>query len=705
MTEQKSQEINSYETSAPDTADLAADGSPELSPAALLSSTASGTYQWPLLFPSEQLRLDVDGQYPMMVVSGSVRVGASRVNWIAHLTAIGPDSWTGPISYKEGPVAFFPYTNVAIHATRSIIPPLRSVRATFSGGAPNRVRTYTFKSRSFHDVNFEFDFQAGVAPVTSINTGAHPHRPASLPIETLTIQKVYSRAGFEVETSSGGTVPLSGAGVDALWGNNEMHDAMQIYWSHFAARAQWAFWTFFAAQHEWGSGLGGIMFDDIGPQQRQGTSLFLNSFIAVPPSGDPSPAAFVRRMIFWTACHEMGHAFNLAHSWQKSLVFGGHGPWIPLVDDTEARSFMNYPYYVSGGTTAFFSSFEFRFIDDELLFMRHAPERFVEQGDALWFDHHGFQEANTSPEPALKLELRVNREKADFEFMEPAVLELKLTNISSEPQIIPENILSMLDSMTVIVKRNGEPARQFLPYARYCFQRKNKVLGPGEKVYESLFPAAGREGWSIAEPGYYKVQVALRLGNEDVVSNPLTLRVAPPRGYEEEYIAQDFFSDDVGRILTFDGSRHLNKGNDVLQEVADRFSDRKVAIHARVPLGTAMAKEYKLLNVEGYQASNSAAEAGGQIKMASADTQQANKNLNNALVADKNLAAETLGHIDYKYYVDKLSDSLIAQGESKEAAAVEEGLYETLSARNVLNSVLQEIKTRRDKAARTATAK
>lgn len=702
MTEQTTQEINAEETSAPDTADLT--GSPASLPA-LFSSPASGTYAWPLLFPRERLRLDVDGPYPQMVVSGSVKAGLSRVNWIAHLTATGPDSWTGSISYKDGPVASFPYTNVAVHATRNILPPLRSVTATFSGGAPNRVRTYTFSSRSFHDVNFEFDFQEGVAPLTSINTGDHPNRPASLPIETLTIQKVYNRSGFELETSSGGSVPLSGAGVGAQWSNNEMHDAMQIYWSHFAARAQWAFWTFFAGQHEMGTSLGGIMFDDIGPQQRQGTSLFLNSFIAVPPAGDLNPPAWVRRMIFWTACHEMGHTFNLAHSWQKSLVFGGHGPWVPLANEPEARSFMNYPYIVTGGQTAFFSNFEFRFSDGELLFMRHAPERFVEQGDALWFDHHGFEEANTSPEPALKLELRVNREKPDFEFMEPAMLELKLTNISSEPQIIPENILSMQDCMTVIVKRKGQPARQFLPYARYCFQRKNKVLAPGEKAYESLFASAGREGWSIAEPGYYQVQVALHLGNEDLVSNPLTLRVAPPRGYDEESLAQDFFSDDVGRILTFDGSRHLNKGNDVLREITNRLSDRKVAIHAGVPLGKAMAQEYKLLDVAGQQAPNSAAEAGGEIKMAPPDTQQAHKDLTAALVADKNVAAETLGHIDYKYYVDLFSDSLVAQGQNKEAAALEQGLFETLSARNVLDSVLQSIKSRRDTAAKAATAK
>ncbi len=130
-----------------------------------------------------------------------------------------------------------------------------------------------------------------------------------------------------------------------------MHDAMQIHWSKFANAPQWALWTFFASLHEMGTSLGGIMFDDIGPNHRQGTSLFLDSFIKTPPAGDPAPAAWVNRMIFWTACHEMGHSFNLAHSWQKNLGV----QWMPLANEPLARSFMNYPYNVPGGTSAFFS--------------------------------------------------------------------------------------------------------------------------------------------------------------------------------------------------------------------------------------------------------------------------------------------------------------------------------------------------------------
>ena len=127
-----------------------------------------------------------------------------------------------------------------------------------------------------------------------------------------------------------------------------MHDAMQIYWSHFANVPQWRLWVLFASLHDRGASLGGIMFDDIGPNHRQGTSLFNDSFIKNAPNGDPNPAAWVQRMKFWTACHEMGHAFNLAHSWQKALGT----PWIPLANENEARSFMNYPYNVAGGQAA-----------------------------------------------------------------------------------------------------------------------------------------------------------------------------------------------------------------------------------------------------------------------------------------------------------------------------------------------------------------
>jgi hypothetical protein len=219
----------------------------------------------------------------------------------------------------------------------------------------------------------------------------------------------------------------------------------------------------------------------------------------------------------------MGHAFNLAHSWQKSLGTA----WVPLADEPEARSFMNYPYRVAGGQTAFFANFEFRFSDPELLFIRHAPERFVQMGNAAWFDHHGFEEAETEAEPTLALELRVNRERPTYEFMEPVWIELKLTNTGDQPRLVDGDVLDA-ESLTVILKREGKEARQLVPFREKCRQPATVALMPGESVYGTVLASVGLNGWDVAEPGTYWIQAAAHVGEEDIVSAPFALRIAPP---------------------------------------------------------------------------------------------------------------------------------------------------------------------------------
>jgi hypothetical protein len=673
-----------------------------------LHTDVSGLYSLRAPRPSsmrEELRLDVDRHYPQMVASGTIIENISTtIHWIANLSASGPNSWTGNIWYKDispsGPA--FPYTEVEIRVTPSASPSGRVAQVDFSGGGgTKRRRIFKFAGPYFHPVDFEFDFAEGEQPTLTVDTCAHPNRPATLPCENLSLETVYRRAGFDVTMTPGDIVPLAGAGSDAEWSDVEMHDAMQTYWSRFVAEPQWAMWVFFASLHEQGTSLGGIMFDDIGPNHRQGSAIFNDSFIAEPPAGDPNPDAWVQRMIFWTAGHEMGHAFNLAHSWQKSLTDSGLGPWIPLDDEPEARSFMNYPFNVSGGQTAFFSDFEYAFSDQELLFLRHAPARFVQQGNAAWFDHHGFQGAGTMPEQALKLEVRVNRVTPAFEFLEPVILELKLTNTSSQPQLVDKHLLSRTDSKAVILKKRGRPARQFVPYAQYCPLPETKALMPGESVYEPLFVSAGQNGWDVADPGRYTVQVALHTEVEgDVVSNPLRLLVEPPsneRRYEAERLAQDFFSEDVGRILWFGGSRFLEKGNDVLREASERLGDHRVALHADAALGNAVAREYKQLNLEdiGKERIKPAAMAGGAITVRPPNVEEARKDLTSALTDKPNEGAASLGHIRYRRYMNRFSDLLAEQGENQEAAQIQDKLHDTLANRNVLDRVLKEIEDRR----------
>jgi hypothetical protein len=662
-----------------------------------------------------ELRLDVDWNFPQMMASGTFNNSVDSTHWIAKQTPSGPLTWEGAVIFRHPADAQLPFNAVKIAVTGNSCSGNLKASVTFSGlGTLETTVEYVYKSPYYHPVEFEFDVVEGTEEVTSIETHSHPNRPDTLPDETLTIEEVYRRAGFNVSVSThpDNVVPLSLA-TDAgepleeqeLWDDNELHDAMQTYWSRFEDRAQWAMWVIYASLHEADEpnifnpdpqpeDLGGIMFDDIGPNHRQGTSIFTDSFIKFPPADDLAPDAWVRRMRFWTAVHEMGHAFNLAHSWQKHL---GKSWILPLVSDPEARSFMNYPGAVTGGQEAFFADFEFRFIDQELNFMRHAPEAFVQMGNADWFDNHGFRRFKTFPSPPLNLELRVNRDPALFQFLEPITIELKLKNVSREPQLVDEHILSDLEEMTVIVKKDGRPARQFVPFARYCWESRKSVLMPGKAAYQSLFISAGRNGWDLAEPGYYNIQIALHLDDEDIVSNPLRLRVAPPTDYDEEFLAQDFFGDEVGRVMALDGSLFLTKGNDILREAAERFPDHRVAMHARIALGAPLARPFKQLQLDDVRESmKSACLAGGKIVVKPIDEKGGEAELKDALLTDASTAAESLGHVDFKYYAEMFSDFLAKLGNIQDAAKVLDVVHKTLSQRGVLKTVLDEVTARRE---------
>ncbi|MBL8877499.1 MAG: hypothetical protein JNG88_00140 [Phycisphaerales bacterium] len=616
----------------------------------------------------EELRLDVDGNFPQHVASGVIRSGlAQRANWIARVTRVSSYRYRGAIFYKEGSVGLIPQTDVEIQVLNPLTAGTRQARVTFSGSGPSRTRDFRYRSSYFHSVEFEFDCAEGTEAITNFQTHSHPNRPAGLANENLTINTVFRRAGFDVSRSGGdGVVPISGAGANARWSDSEMHDAMQTYWSRFANRAQWSMWTFFASLHEQGTSLGGIMFDDIGPNHRQGTSIFEDAFIKNPPSGDPAPAAWVQRMRFWTAVHEMGHAFNLAHSWQKSLGT----PWIPLANEPEARSFMNYPYGVSGGQAAFFADFAFRFSDPELLFMRHAPERFVRMGDAAWFDHHGFRNADPALQPNFRLTIRANREPAVLEFLEPCVVELSLTNISDEVQLISEDVLRDTNNILLIIQKDGKPTRQYVPYARPCFRESTIALNPNQTRSDSIFIGAGVNGWDLAEPGRYTVRALIRIDDEDVISNPLVIRVQAPAGMEEEQFASEFLNPEVGRALAFDGTRFFSHANDTLERAVEQFPTRRVATHAAIALAAPKLRTYKLLTIgEGETAMTSAADAGGRIRTIKPDVAAAMPYVELAL-ANPRLAADTLGGIDARYYRETIGAAIEREGDQETADRV-----------------------------------
>jgi hypothetical protein len=640
---------------------------------------------------THELRLDVDGHFPQMTASGTIIAGVSqRRHWVANLTTDEEDLFRGVVWFVNGDQGFFPFDQVSIAAASGGTPEARSVTITYGTALEPPIIEAPFVSAHFHAVEFEHDAVEGVEPVPSVETCAHPNRPEGLPCEELTLDEVYRRAGFEVARSvdEDAAVPLTGAGVDERWDDAEMHDAMQAFWSQFTHAPQWALWVFWAALHRTGRSLGGVMFDDIGPNHRQGTAVFTDSFIS-DPEGDTNPDEWVRRMRFWTAAHEMGHAFNLAHAWQKALGTG----WIPLANEPEARSFMNYPFRVQGDEQAFFADFRYRFSDGELLFMRHAPEQFVQMGNADWFDDHGFSqlERNTT---GLRLEVRANRKKPVFEFLEPVRLELKLTNTGRAAVVLDRSTIDNADAVTLIVSRRGAAARQWHPYAQYSVEPNHEVLDRNESLYVALDPSSGLNGWDIAEPGGYTVQVALAVPGGTVVSNALSLTIGAPADRGEELLAQDVFTEDVGRTLGFGGSRFLGGANDVLREVVERFPDRRIAIHASYALARPEARSFKRLEFgDGPARFTSAAAAEGRLTTGGAKSAAADE-LDRTLLSDADAAAETLGHIGYERSVDELTAVYADKGDDRAAARCQSSMGKVFESRGVLKRVVDRIERR-----------
>ena len=663
---------------------------------------ASGKYAQPISGIPCEAHLDVDGNYPQMKISFNIGPGFPA-HWIADL-ALYPgysNIWEGPIWYrKDGANTATVNAEGVLGGAGGAIPDKIQVQygewyiyviLIHSGTGYMWYYWYPKVSEHFREVEVETDYETGLNPITSLNPhSVDAHCPPSVPNEDITVASTYLKAGIKVnESVNANAVPSMGTGWDALWSNNELHDAMQVQWSKTEA-AQWAMWVFQAGQHE--QDHTGIMFDSIGSFQRCGTALFHGQ-----SSYTGAPAGLVNRHKFHTLIHEMGHSFNLYHSWMKT---SGTSNWCNnVVNEPEARSYMNYPDRVAAGYYGFFDTFEYRFSNQELLFLRHAPASFVQPGGSAWgTDHAGSAmggEPGVAPgeelkEPEVqKLQLTLGSGKAQpvYEYLELVNLELKLKNVSDTAQQVPEGVLGDLAHMHIRISRNGQPVKEFRPYATPCAKEDPVItLQPGEAIYDSFFLSSGKFGWAVSEPGVYQVIVCLHShtedGDMDITSQPFMFTVSEPSRFdrqkrrEQEALAQDVFTDDVGRALAFNGTKVLTGANEVLQELAERFPEAKAAVHAKVALAMPNTKDgYKVMTIN--------ADGSKGITPKKANPKEGAEVMKKMLVEGGEKAAETMGNVAFQKISEKAAKHLKAQGNDAGAKELRQNVLTTMEKRGV----------------------
>ena len=296
--------------------------------AALVAPGASGLYRERPPGRGE-LRLDVDGPTRLMVASGVV-IGslAARLNWIARVKPVTGtlNRWSGTVSYRDGAAALLPQTAVDVTVTTAA--GIRQATARFSGGGmadrvhslplclpllpPGRVRV---RRRRGHHARPDRHGRAsepagrpagrdavhrdGLPPRRLHVIGPATARRCRSPARAPTRPGATRRCTTRCRSTGRASPPSAVVGVGLL--------------RRPARRARPG--RDHVRRHRPEPAPGHRALQERVHRERAGRRSRARCLGAAHALLDGG--------------HEMGHAFNLAHSWQKSLGT----PWIPLADE------------------------------------------------------------------------------------------------------------------------------------------------------------------------------------------------------------------------------------------------------------------------------------------------------------------------------------------------------------------------------------
>jgi hypothetical protein len=573
---------------------------PALARRPVANKLVSGRYRSAGTGIQVELRVDVDGKRPTKRVSadyysvsgattsyfGSMRLDQASISVTPTLVTI---SGTATYTWAAGA----PKVTIAIPRVPGLSPNAAATLRHFTtGGTAGAVYVCGFVSTYFRSVLLEQDYQQGVTPFGSYNTGA---LPSGGPARNLSMFSAYAEAGIGM-VSTGLNNLIANTPANASWSDAELHSAMQANFSKWTDIPQWAFWLMHAYLHDLGPGLYGIMFDQQG-KQRQGSAVFYNTI--------GGTTADKLRLQLYCAVHETGHGFNLLHSWQKSLATP------PAPNRIDALSWMAYPWYYPNGPggannpAAFWSNFAFQFDDLELVHLRHAFRDNVIMGgnpfatgaglgrDAGWSD---VDEDGSG----VRLTLSASR---SVPYGVPVSVDVALHGTTEAGRYVPTTLGPRPGTIDVAIGRPGGQAAAFEPLVHHCRGEEQLALlrAGDEPIRDSAFVHYGHEGFVFDQPGRYTLRARYVLDGSTVLSNVVSILVQAPVSAADVEVAELVFGDEQGTLMSILGSDdpRLQNGNDALREIIERHPEHPVAAVAKIVIGTNAAREFKQIGPDG----------------------------------------------------------------------------------------------------------
>jgi len=563
----------------------------------LAKKAVSGCYAGTLGTFQIQLRVDVDRVRPMKRVSGDFYQTVGRTT--SYFGSFTVDSAAVTVTASKIVVrglarftftAGAPVVQVTISRVNLFQPQAAATLQFFTlTNSPGASYYCPFSSRHFRSVRIETDqvSDVGSAPFASYNTATLPSGGNP---RVLSVVSAFAEAGVGMSPTAGNNViDIAGAGANATWSNAELHASMQNHFSQWSDLQQWCVWQLVARQHDLGTGLYGIMFDQQG-KQRQGCAVF--------HAGIGGATAEQQRLQLYTYVHELGHCFNLLHSWQKSLATP------PKPDRPDSLSWMNYPWnYPKGGAAGYWSGFDFRFDDEELIHLRHGFRNDVIMGGKNFAVGSSLgRDVMADPiEDESGLLLAISTHQKSFALGEPVVLELKLKATDTRGRRAHTWLHPNYGLVKIVISKPGGEVVAYEPMIDHLVGASQTMLAMGNEIKDSAYIGYGKDGFYFEQPGQYRVRAAYAaLDGSQVMSDILTIRVRYPVSADEDKLAELFMGDDQGALLYLQGSDNelLKSGNDAFDEVLDRFQASPLATYARMVKGINAGRTFKCVGTD-----------------------------------------------------------------------------------------------------------
>ena len=547
-----------------------------------------------------ELRVDVDGRRPLGRLSGDYfSISGATTSYFGSWTVDAVTITVTPATIRIVGTArttwttTFTVATVTIPRTTIFQPPApASIRWSTPSGAVGATYVCVRESPAFRTVELEQDREAGVTPFSAYDTGS---LPSGGPARSLTVPAAYGEAGVQVLDTGGANIINTPPGH--IWNNASLHHAMQTQFSRWRETPQFKVWLLHAMRHELGVGLRGIMFDQQG-LQRQGCA----SFYQAISTGTP---ANLREQLY-VNIHELGHCFNLFHSFHKSFMTP------PLPNRPGSLSWMNYPRFYApasgapGGEAAFWAAFPFQFDDLELAHVRHGFRNAVIMGGNPFGTGAAFDAGEAfadSLSDTSGLELQISADNERPVLGTPVVLNINL--IAQRPQLVHrrEQLHPKFEFVQVAVTRPRGDTIIHKPPVTHCVDPD--LLRSADGAVQPISAYIGydaRAGQVFEDPGTYRVRAAYAsVDGTVIVSNVLSLRVASPRDEHDEQVADLMLTDDVGLVLTLLGtdSPYLSNGTDALEKVVEEHPKHPSAVYAKMALGINAARPFTTVEPDG----------------------------------------------------------------------------------------------------------